>query len=40
MMPGIKDMEDTLQLKKDTDRFGIRARKWGMRFQMQHDAAD
>ena len=28
-----KDMEDTLKLQKDIDRLGIRARKWGMRFQ-------
>ena len=30
----IKDMEDTLKLKKDIDRLGIWARKWGMRFQL------
>ena len=29
----IKDIEDTLNLHKDIDRLGIRARKWGMRFQ-------
>ena len=29
----IKDMEDTLRLQKDIDRLGIRARKWGKRFQ-------
>ena len=29
----IKDIEDTLKLKKDIDRLGIWARKWGMRFQ-------
>ena len=31
--PEIKDMEDTLKLQKYTDRLGIWARKWGMRFQ-------
>ena len=38
----IKDMEDTLKLQKDIDRFGIWARKWDMRFQLQiqNDAAD
>ena len=30
---GIKDIEDTLKLQRDIDRLGIRARKWGMRFQ-------
>ena len=30
--PQIKDMVDTLKLQNDTDRLGIWARKWGMRF--------
>ena len=30
----IKDMEDTLKLQKDINRFGIWARKWGMIFQL------
>ena len=30
--PQIKDMVDTLEHKNDTDRLGIWARKWGMRF--------
>ena len=29
----IEDMEDTLKLQKDIDHLGIRARKWGLRFQ-------
>ena len=29
----IKDKEDTLKLKRDIDRLGNWARKWGMRFQ-------
>ena len=30
--PEIKIMEDTLKLQNETDRLGIWARKWGMRF--------
>ena len=29
----IKNVEDTVKLQKDIDRFGSWARKWGMRFQ-------
>ena len=29
----VKDVEDTLKLKKDIDPLGIWARKWDMRFQ-------
>ena len=29
----IKEIEDTVKLQKDIDRFGSWARKWGMRFQ-------
>ena len=29
----IKDIEDTLKLRKDIDQLGCWARKWGMRFQ-------
>ena len=29
----IKNMEDTVNFQKDTDRLGSWARKWGMRFQ-------
>ena len=29
----IKDADDTWKLQKDINRIGIRARKWGMRFQ-------
>ena len=29
----VKDIEDTLKLKRDIDRLGNWARKWGMRFQ-------
>ena len=29
----IKDEEDTIKLKRDIDRLGSLARKWGMRFQ-------
>ena len=31
--PEITDTEYTLQLQKDIDQLGCRARKWGMRFQ-------
>ena len=30
----IKNVEDTVKLQKDIDRFGSWARKWGMRFQL------
>ena len=36
----IKDEKDTMKLQRDIDRLGSWARKWGMRFQMQYDAAD
>ena len=36
----IKEIEDAGKLQKDIDRLRSWARKWGMRIQMQHDAAD